>query len=105
MAINMKNLPEPEASFLRVTLVYKERSIPILCDVSDFLDCDSAECALELFDSYIQRYIGVTEGNILLIENIKGGKIFVYKVNDDTVCLCIHKANIDCINICKNYRR
>lgn len=99
----MKNLPEPEASFLKVTLVYKERTAIVLCDIYDFLDCDAVECALELFDSYIQRYVNASERKIVLISNTKGGKLFVYEVDGRNVCVCVHKADIDCMNICRGY--
>lgn len=101
----MKTLPEPEASSIRSTLVYKGELIEVLCDVYDLLDCESTDCALELYDSYLQKHISDSERALVSIENIKGGKIFVYRIGGDVVCLCIHRAEVDCKAICDHYMK
>ncbi len=101
----LKNIPEPESSFLEVTAIYRGKIFRILCDVYDFVGCESSDCALELFDLYLQRYVDTPEKTVVAIENIRGGKVFVYKVNNEVLCLCIHRAEVDCENICRGYTK
>lgn len=101
----LKNIPEPESSFLEATAIYRGKTFHVLCDVYDFVDCESNDCALELFDLYLQRYVEAPEKNVVAIENIRGGKVFVYKVNNEYLCLCIHRAEVDCENICIGYMK
>lgn len=99
----MKNLPEPEASYLRATLIFRGKVIDFVCNLYDFIDCDSTECALDLFDSYLQRYVEAKEVKVMAIENIKGGKMYIYSVGNDTICLCIHRVDISCEDVCRSY--
>uniref|UniRef100_A0A7C2V9I3 Uncharacterized protein n=1 Tax=Ignisphaera aggregans TaxID=334771 RepID=A0A7C2V9I3_9CREN len=101
----MKNMPEPEASFFRVTLLYRGNSYRLICNVDDIIDCETAECAQDLYDSYVQRYTNTISKSVITIENRKGGKIFVYRVNGDTACLCVHRPDIDCKDMCANYMK
>jgi len=101
----LKNIPEPEAPIFKATLIYKDLVYDVSCNIYDFLDCEANDCALDLFESYIQKYVEKEHRGIITIENIRGGKIFVYSVNGSTVCLCIHRAEIDCAKICKSYEK
>lgn len=101
----LKNIPEPESSFLEATAVYRGKVFHILCDVYDFINCESADCAEELFDLYLPRYVDVSEKSVVAIENIRGGKVFVYKANNEVLCLCIHRTGINCENICSSYTK
>lgn len=103
--IFLKNLPEAETSFLRATIVYKNKEKPLVCDIYDLLECESSECALELFDLYIQEEIGVTKRSLIGFNDVRGGKIFIYKVDNEVLCLCIHRVDINCLSICRDYMK
>lgn len=101
----LKNLPEPEAQILKATFVYKDNSFNLVCNIYDFLGCETNECALELCDLYLKKYVENVCREVIAIENIKGGKIFIYNLDNDVACLCIHRFDVNCIDICRNYLR
>lgn len=98
----MRNLPEAETSFLKITMVYKGREKPLVCDINDFLECESSECALELFDLYVKEYVNVNERRFVGLNNIRGGKVFIYEVDNEVLCLCVHRAEVRCLPMCKS---
>ncbi len=98
----MKNLPEAEGIPLKVTVINGIRK-EIFCDVDELIDCDDTECAMEIFDLYIRPILpfSVTRYSISNISVVKGGKIFVYNVDDKRMCLAIHRIDIDPSSLCR----
>jgi hypothetical protein len=99
----LKNLPEAETSFLKTTIVYRDQEKPLVCDIDDFLDCETSECALELFDLYIKEELEVVNRVLIGFYDTKGGKIFIYRVDDEILCLCIHRVDVSCKAMCRDY--
>lgn len=101
----MKNLPEAEAeAALKVSLMYRGRTVSIVCNAYEFLDCDTADCALDLFDVYIKKYVDATPRDIYIAEDVRGGKIFIYRIDGEDICICIHRTDISCEDMCKGLK-
>jgi len=98
----VKNLPEAEGIPLKVTVIDGIRR-EIFCDVDELIDCDEYECAIEIFDLYIRPILPfpITRYSVSNISVVRGGKIFVYNVDDRRICLAIHRIDMDPDTLCR----
>jgi hypothetical protein len=98
------NIPEVEGGKVKSLLIFGENITPVLCDPEEILECDTSECALELFNTCIKGVIKVQAKNISIetIKLIKGGKVIVYVVDNEKYYLCVHSIQGDALKLCKS---
>ncbi len=99
-----RNLPEPEISYLRLTLVRGNVSRNVLLDVESAIACEDPECARELLETCIgsEELADLGELRELEIMALPHGKAFVYSFSRDRVLLVLHRKDVDVWTVIKN---
>ncbi len=98
-----KNLPEPEATAMDILLVIDNRVFTIYCDADEILACEEERCANELYSSCVESFVKGSYIKVKHIGYIRSGKIIVYTIDGEKVCLCICRRGIDIVSICNLY--
>ncbi len=92
-----RNLPEPEISYFKLTLVRGNTSRNVLLDVESAITCEDPECARELLETCIgsEELADLGELRSLEIVALPHGKAFVYGFSRDRVLLVLHRKDVD----------
>ncbi len=92
-----RNLPEPDISYFRSTLIHGNTSKNVLLDIESAITCEDPECARELLEMCIgsEELADLGELKSLEIVALPHGKAFVYNFSRDRVLLVLHRKDVD----------